>query len=81
MSGHEDTLISEEASAILSSTGLIPIYQKAMAHNQSQVGKEFSLFHQLELKLTAIPCLKKMSPLFTCSLCCPQNALLSDYCS
>ncbi|GMT04090.1 hypothetical protein PENTCL1PPCAC_26264, partial [Pristionchus entomophagus] len=36
MSGHEDTLISEEASAILSSTGLIPIYQKAMAHNQSQ---------------------------------------------
>ncbi|GMT32770.1 hypothetical protein PFISCL1PPCAC_24067 [Pristionchus fissidentatus] len=36
MEGHEDTLISEEASAILSSTSLIPIYQKAMAHNQSQ---------------------------------------------
>uniref|UniRef100_A0A1I7XUJ7 Conserved oligomeric Golgi complex subunit 6 n=1 Tax=Heterorhabditis bacteriophora TaxID=37862 RepID=A0A1I7XUJ7_HETBA len=34
--GNEDVLISEEASAILANTGLIQLYQKAVAHDESQ---------------------------------------------
>ena len=37
MEANEDVLVSEEASNILASTGLVEIYRKAAAHDTNQV--------------------------------------------